>query len=154
MLNDLLSIWSSSPAVSLSIWVVIGVFVLYLGRKQAHQVLYKTGRAIYRTMRLSAFTLAALEVKMRARNTEILLAHGAKEAEKSLEREFTRVHDIVQRDLSQYPTLHRQICDVIGRVEHDYQESTDAAPLPPAWKDVVETITSIPQSGDLSLIYL
>ncbi|MFT7560487.1 MAG: hypothetical protein ACI93R_002407 [Flavobacteriales bacterium] len=143
-MQDLLTLWSINPLTS----VVIAIVILYMGRKQAHQVFHSTGRALYRTMRLWAFTLSELEKRVAARNKDVLLAHGAKEAEKSIEREFERISTIVQRDLSQYPALHRQICDVIDKIEVDYQNATDAAPLPPAWKDVVETISSIPASGD------
>ena len=148
MTNDLLTVWSDNAAVSLVIWGAIAITILYLGRKQAHQVFYSTGRALYRTMRLWGFSLAALEQRIAARNREVLLAHGTREAEKSIEREFSRISDIVQRDLSQYPALHRQIGDVIDKIEIDYQKATETAPLPPAWKEVVETITSIPASGD------
>ncbi len=148
MTNDLLTVWSDNAALSLVIWGAIAITILYLGRKQAHQVFYSTGRALYRTMRLWGFSLAALEQRIAARNREVLLAHGAREAEKSIEREFSRISDIVQRDLSQYPALHRQIGDVIDKIEIDYQKAAETAPLPPAWKEVVETITSIPASGD------
>lgn len=148
MTENLLSVWSMNPAISLTVWAAIAMVILYLGRKQAHQVFYSTGRALYRTMRLWAFTLAAMEKRLSARNKEVLLASGAKEAEKTIEREFARINEIVQRDLSQYPALHRQIGDAIEKIEKDYQNSADTAPLPPAWKEVVETITSIPPSGD------
>ncbi len=148
MKNDLLMFWSDDAAVSLVIWALMAMFALYLGRKQAHQVFYSTGRVLRRTARLWGFSLAALEKNVSTRNKAVLLAHGARESEQAIEREFTRIHDIVRRDLSQYPALHRQIGDVIDKIETDYQKAADAAPLPPAWKDVVETITAIPASGD------
>lgn len=147
-MNDLLSIWSSSPGMSLVVWALIAMIILYAGRKPAHNVFKITGRTIFRTMRLWSYTLNALEQRLNCRNREILLANGAKEAEKYIEREFFRVNNIVERDLSQYPTLHRQICDVIDKIEQDYKGSSDTAPLPPAWSEVVETITALPQSGD------
>lgn len=148
MEQSLLLAWSANPAISLCIWAILVVPILYLGRKQAHQVFYTSSRALFRTMRLWSFSIGELEKRAAARNKEVLLAHGAKEAEKTIEREFTRISDIVKRDLAHYPTLHRQIVSVIERVEQDYQKSADTAPLPPAWKDVVETITAIPPSGD------
>lgn len=148
MTNSVLLLWSDSLAVSAAIWLLISTFILYLGRKQAHQVFNTTGRALYRTFRSWAFTLGALEKRVSARNKQVLLHNGERDVEKAIEREFERVHNIVQRDLSQYPALHRQVRDVIEKVEVDYQNAADAAPLPPAWKDVVETITSIPPSGD------
>ena len=99
-----------------------------------------------------SFTLAKLEQKLSLRNREILLASGVKAAEKAIEREFTRINDIVQRDLSKYPGLHRQIAESIEKIEVDYQKSVDAAPLPPAWGEVVETIASLPTSGDPTVV--
>jgi hypothetical protein len=152
MANELLTVWSQSPATSLVIWLVIAIFVFYLGRKQAHQVLQSTGRAVNSTMRLWSFTLAKLEKRLSDRNQEILLANGAKAAEKSIEREFTRISNIVQRDLSKYPGLHRQIAESIEKIEENYQKSVDAAPLPPAWGEVVETIASLPTTGDPTIV--
>lgn len=148
MEQSLLYIWSDSPSVSVSIWITLAMVVLYLARKQAHQLIYSTARALFRTMRLWSFTLAELEQRLVTRNQSVLLAHGAKETEKTIEREFSRINDIVQRDLSHYPALHRHIADAIEKIEADYQKCADTAPLPPAWKDVVETITAIPPSGD------
>jgi hypothetical protein len=152
MANELLTVWSDSPATSLVIWAVISIVVLYLGRKQAHLLLKSTGRAVYSSMRLWGFTLSKLEQRLNHRNHQILLANGAKAAEKSIEREFTRVNNIVHRDLSQYPALHRQIAESIEKIETDYQKSAEATPLPPAWGEVVETIASLPSTGDPAVI--
>lgn len=146
--NQLLLIWSDNPATSLVIWSVIIIISFYLGRKQAHQVLQITGRMIYSTMRLWDFSLRKLETRLTHRNREILLASGSKAAEKAIEREFTRVNNIVKKDLSKYPGLHRQIAESIEQIESDYQKSAEAAPLPPAWGDVVKTIAALPTGGD------
>ena len=146
--NQLLLIWSDNAATSLVIWSVIVIVSFYLGRNQAHQVLRITGRMIYSTMRLWDFSLSKLEGRLTNRNREILLASGAKASEKAIEREFTRVNNIVKKDLSKYPGLHRQIAESIEQIESDYQKSADAAPLPPAWGDVVQTIAALPTGGD------
>jgi len=146
--NQLLLIWSDNAATSLVVWFVIVIISFYLGRNQAHQVLKMTGRMIFTTMRLWEFSLKKLEFRITKRNREILLANGAKAAEKAVEREFARVNNIVKRDLSKYPGLHRQIAESIEQIEVDYQKSAEAAPLPPAWGDVVQTIAALPTGGD------
>ncbi|OZG72956.1 hypothetical protein BTA51_13435 [Hahella sp. CCB-MM4] len=151
MFNELLRVWSDSPAVSLTVWLAILITVLYLGRRQAHQVLETSGRAMFRTMRIWSFTLGRLEQNLSRRNREILLAEGAKAAEKAIEREFTRVNSLVERDLSQYPSLHRDISETIEKIEADYQKSAETAPLPPAWGEVVETISALPTNGDATM---
>ena len=145
---ELLTLWSDNPSVSLVIWSILIIFSCYLGRKQAHQVFKSTGNGLYRALRLWGFSLKQLESNVSKRNRQILLTSGAKACEKTIEREFTRITDIVQRDLSQYPALHRQIAEAIKKIEVDYQDSSSAAVLPPAWGEVVETITSLPSGGD------
>ncbi|WP_020410548.1 hypothetical protein [Hahella ganghwensis] len=151
MFNEFLRVWSDSPGVSLSIWLAILVVALYLGRDQGHKVLEASGRTVFRTMRIWGFTLARLEQRLSLRNREILLAEGAKAAEKAIEREFTRVNTLVERDLSQYPSLHREIAETIEKIEADYQKSAETAPLPPAWGEVVETISALPTNGDATM---
>lgn len=148
MYKELITLWSDNPAVSVCIWLAVLITILYLGRQQAHQVILSSFRAIFTTLRLWAYTLTNIESRLSARNKEVLLAVGAVEAQKNIEREFSRVNTIVQRDLSRYPALHRQIKDAIEQVESDYQNSTDTVPLPPAWGDVVTTIASLPSNGD------
>ena len=147
-MTDLLYIWADTPALSVAIWLVLAIVVLYFGRPHAHQLLRSTGRAIDHSLRLAAASLRQLEQRLATRNREILLAQGREETEKAIEREFQRVHDVVERELSQYPELHRQLADTLEQVETDYQNSQHNAPLPPAWSEVVSTISALPSSGD------
>lgn len=148
MFTDILQIWSDSPALSLAIWLIIAITLMYLGRPHAHQVLQGTGRAIHATLRAAAMSIGRLEQRIDARNRDVLLAQGREETEKAIEREFSRVHAIIDRDLGQYPALHGRLSEILGEVEADYQAATDSAPLPPAWSEVVATISALPESGD------
>jgi hypothetical protein len=148
MTSDILYIWTASPALSLAIWLVIAITVLYLGRPHAHQLLRGTGRAIYRAARTASASIRQLEQRVMARNRDVLLASGREATEKAIEREFSRVQAIVERDLARYPSLHRKLTDVLQKVEADYKDTVDDAPLAPAWADVVEAISTLPASGD------
>ncbi|WP_166264650.1 hypothetical protein [Marinobacter caseinilyticus] len=148
MFNELLTIWSDSPALSLATWLVIAITLLYAGRPHAHQLLRSSGRAIYATLRVAGVSIRRLEERVIARNHDVLLAMGREATEKTIEREFNRVNTIVERDLSQYPVLHRRLADTLKKIEGDYHESIDNAPLPPAWQEVLETISALPKSGD------
>lgn len=148
MINELLLLWSDQPGVSLAIWLVVLVTVLYLARQPAHLLIKTTGRSIYRCMRSAAKAVAHIERQAINRNKEVILAQGREATEKIIEREFTRINDIVARDLSHYPALHRELTDAIEKLENDYQAATDAPPLPPEWLNVVETISSLPQQSD------
>lgn len=152
MENNLFLIWSEDAAISLVVWSIITVIVFYLGRQQAHQVLKSSGQAVFAALRSFSFGLKRFEKKLIKRNHDIMLAQGEKAAEKAIEREFSRVNQIIQRDLSKYPALHRQISDSIEKIERDYQNSTQTTPLPPAWGEVVETIANLPSSGDPTVV--
>jgi hypothetical protein len=152
MFNEILTVWSNQPGISATIWLAILVFVAYLGRNPAHQLIYSTGRAIYAACRLFAASLRRLEASLQRRNKEVVMAMGQDASERAIEREFHRVNAVVTRDLSAYPALHRQISDTIDKIEEDYQAATDAPPpLPPAWLEAVDSIASIPRTGDATV---
>ncbi|TDT41719.1 hypothetical protein DES49_1821 [Halospina denitrificans] len=148
MFTDMLTIWSASPALSLAIWLVIIITLLYAGRPHAHQLLRSTGRAIHGTLRVASGSIRQLEERVIKRNNDVLLAQGREEAENAIEREFVRVNTIVERDLSQYPVLHRKLTETLDRIESDYHNSIENKPLPPAWQEVMDTIKNLPSSGD------
>ena len=151
MFNEILTVWSSQPGISATIWLAILVFVAYLGRKPAHALIHSTGRAIYVGCRLAATSLKRVEASLRRRNKEVVMAMGEEACERAIEREFHRVNAVVTRDLSAYPALHRQISDTIDKIEADYQAATDAPPLPPAWLQAVEAVAGIPRTGDATV---
>lgn len=148
MMTQLLALWSDSLALSLVIWLAIGILVLYLGRSHAHQLFRASGRAVYGAMRLWARGIKQLEDRLSERNRDVLLAMGRHSTEAAIERDFKRVHTIMERDLSRYPALHRKIAEAIEKIEADYQSASDAPPLPPAWSEVVATISALPGSSD------
>ena len=145
---DILTIWSESAALSLAIWIALAMVVLYFGRPHAHQLLRSTGRAVDHGLRLASASLRQLEQRVAARNRDVLLAQGREATEQAIEREFTRVKTVVDRELAQYPELHRELADTLEKVETDYQESTQNPPLPPEWSQVASTISALPASGD------
>jgi hypothetical protein len=151
MFNEILTVWSSQPGISATIWLAVLVFVAYLARNPAHALIRSAGRAIYVACRLFAASLRNLETSLQRRNKEVVLSLGQDACERAIEREFHRVNAVVTRDLSAYPALHRQISDTIDKIEEDYQAATDAPPLPPAWLQAVDSIASIPRTGDATI---
>ncbi|MEH6448665.1 MAG: hypothetical protein V7765_08345 [Oleispira sp.] len=146
--SSLINLWSESTAISSLIWLTIIITLLYLGRVQAHQLIFSSFRMLHTSLRLWARSISQLIDRLKQRNKEVLLAAGETEVQAQIEREFNRISAIVQRDLSQYPALHREIKTAIEAVETDYQNCAESAPLPPAWGDVVATITALPNNGD------
>ncbi len=147
-LTSLINLWSNNTAVSSLVWLVLLITLLYLGRAQAHQLIFSSFRMLHTSLRLWARSINQLTNRLKQRNKEVLLAAGQVELQTKIEREFNRISTIVQRDLSQYPAIHREIKTAIETVEIDYQNCAESAPLPPAWGDVVATITALPSNGD------
>ena len=147
-LTSLINLWSDNTPVSSLVWLAITITLLYLGRIQAHQVIFSSFRMLHTSLRLWARSISQLIGRLKQRNKDVILAAGEAEVQTKIEREFNRISTIVQRDLSQYPALHREIKTAIEQVELDYQNCADSAPLPPAWGDVVSTITALPSNGD------
>jgi hypothetical protein len=146
--TNLINLWSNNTAVSSLVWLVLLITLLYLGRAQAHQLIFSSFRMFHTSLRLWARSINQLTSRLKQRNKEVLLAAGQVELQTNIEREFNRISTIVQRDLSQYPAIHREIKTAIETVESDYQNCAESAPLPPAWGDVVATITALPSNGD------
>ena len=151
MLETLLTTWSSNAAISAAIWLVIGVFVAYLARKPAHQLILSTANNLHSACRLLARAVNALEKRLAARNRDVILSLGQQNLEHSIENEFNRVNAIVTRDLGSYPALHRRITDILEQIEEDYRNASESPPLPPAWLQAIDAIAGIPRSGDATV---
>lgn len=71
MRYELLNLWSNNTLLSILVWCALSMLVLYLGRKQAHQILYGLGRALYGSFRMMAFAIAPFEREQERRNLEL-----------------------------------------------------------------------------------
>ena len=148
MFDNILTIWSDQPGLSLAIWFAVLVLMMYLGRASSHQLIRSTGRAAYCAMRLASRSIGQLRDSQVQRNKEVILGFGADNIEYTIEREFSRVNALVIKDLSTYPVLHRKISDTIDTIQQSFYASTDAPPMPPAWLEAVDAISAIPRTGD------
>ena len=143
-----LTLWSNSIALSAVIWLVLMVVVLYVARSPAHKLLKALGRLVYRGMRLGARALMRACEHLTERNREVMLMQAREHQAQKLQREFERVAAYVNRDLSAYPALNRQLSSVGTKMEEDFQKSGEVPPMPPSWVQAIETIAKIPPSGD------
>jgi len=141
--NDVFMLFPS-PVLSGFAWFFILATVFYIARIHAHKAIYSFTRVIHNAMRLSAQSVRRAEKRMLERNTEVLLTQGREATEHIIEREFERINDTVQKDLSEYPALHRLLSEEITAIDEDYQESTDVPPAPPGWLKAVEAVAKIP----------
>jgi len=132
--TKLLLIWPGSPILSMLIWIVVMVVLLY--------------RVIHNGFRLMSRSVMLAEQKLAQRNKEVSLSAGIESVERLIEREFYRVDAVVKRDLSGYPTLHRALSDQTTKIDEDYRESSETPPPPPGWVGAVEAVANLPNQGD------
>ena len=143
---SLYSMLESNPLTTYPVMIILVLVLLYLARHQAHRMIRSFTLIGAQALRLAARSMLLAENKLRQRNREVLLAAGAGEIEKELEREFQRVDAVVKRDLQTYPAFHRSMSDLITRIDDDYRQSTDVPPSPPAWIAAIEAVAQVPNS--------
>jgi len=143
--------WQIVPgnaSLSMLVLAVLALAFLYAARQPLHGVIYSLSRATSDGLRLGARWLGKAALRLKERNTLVLLAHGREEVTQAIEREFQRVTGLVQRDLQGYPALQRRLLDDITRIEEDYRKCGEVPPPPPEWVKAVEAIAQIKHTGD------
>ena len=146
--EKLLMVWSSSPVLSALVWVLLLIVMLYIARRPAHALFRALGRTLYRGLRLAARAMSGVAQRLSARNSEVMLMQAREHQVQRLQREFERVANYVNRDLSAYPALNRQLASMGTQLEENFQQSGEVPPVPPPWIQAVDTIARIPANGD------
>ena len=134
--------------LSLLIWCLVVLLVLYLGRNYVHQFIRAICRAVYNAMRLAATGLLGAEKRITQRNRKLLLAKGMERLERKLERELSQLNAAVVKNTRSYAGLHHQISETIAKIADDHRESMDVPPALPNWKPIIESIAKIEHPGD------
>jgi hypothetical protein len=148
MIDRIILIWPDAPVVSIVVWLLVIIALLYMARTYAHRAFIAFGRVIHDAMRVTSRSILTAEGRLKERNREVLLASGAEHFERLIEREFHRVEVVVERDLQAYPALHRSLADIVIKIEEDYTKSTEVPPSPPGWIEAIDAVANIPLKGD------
>lgn len=134
------------PVLSWILAIISTMLVLYFIRPSAHQLLDNLTQLIVQNLRLLSRSFLAAAKNMSVRNKEVLLEHGKQQAERELERQFIRLGNLVEKDLSRYPTVQRNIEQNIASMEDKLTE-TSVVPAPlPEWTEAVESISKLKDS--------
>ncbi len=141
--NGILMIWPNQPALSLLVWALAGIVLLYIARAPAHQAFIAMGRVLHNALRLSAHSITSARERLELRNREVLLAAGRDSAERLIEREFRRIEATTQRDLAGYPALHRKVMEQVTAIDEDYRKAAEVPPEIPGWVDAIEAVAKI-----------
>jgi hypothetical protein len=139
---------TSSPALSILIWIILFLLALYFARRPFHRAVMSFSKIIYNAMRFTAASVLSAEKRLLMRNREVMMAAGLANAERIVEREFDRIGAAVTRDLQGYPNVHRQLSELITKVDEDFTGSADVPPSLPNWMPIIESIAKIKHTGD------
>jgi hypothetical protein len=143
-----LGLWADSMAVSLVVWLVLLVVVLYAGRRWIEPL----GTALYlgadRLLRYVGLSLRAAARYVDARHRAYFRALERERLDRRLHRELQGLHERVNRDLGGYPVLQRAMHEQIQRLERDYHAAEDMPPAEPAWLRTVADLAANPPQGD------
>lgn len=134
------------PVLSWILAYLLLTLVLYFIRHSAHQLLDNLTQLVIQNLRLLSKALLNTSNHMSVRNRDVLLEHGQQQAERELERQFIRLAKLVEKDLSRYPTVQRNIEENITSME-DKLIQTSQVPSPlPEWTEAVESISKLKDS--------
>jgi hypothetical protein len=131
------------PLFSAIVLLTLLVTALYLARGTAHQAIHALFSALSRGLRLASHAVTHAEVRLAARNRDVLLAAGREAKERIVEREFVRVGDTVRKDLANYPDMHRRLSEAIIRIEEDQEKAVEVPPEAPGWARAVEVVANL-----------
>ncbi len=147
-LPDYLQIVPGHSFLSLLIWAVIVIVLLYFARTSAHRSIRGVCQVMRNAMRFASRSILSAEKRLASRNREVLLADGMAAIEREVEREFHRVGVVVERDLQGYPSLNRKLSEQIANIDEDYRQSDEVPPTPPIWVNAVDAVAKIPDKGN------
>jgi hypothetical protein len=139
---------TSSPALSILIWIILFLLALYFARRPFHRAVMSFSKIIHNAMRFTAASVLSAEKRLMKRNREVMMAAGLENAERIVEREFDRMGAAVIRDLEGYPNVHRQLSELITKLDEDFTSSADVPPSLPNWMPIIESIAKIKHTGD------
>jgi len=124
------------------------LLALYFARRPFHRAVMSFSKIIHNAMRFTATSVLSAEKRLVKRNREVMMAAGLEAAERIVEREFDRIGAAVTRDLEGYPNVHRQVSELVTKLDEDYTSSADVPPSLPNWMPIIESIAKIKHTGD------
>lgn len=141
-------LWPESPLASIFLMWVVSVIFLWAARGSMLRLLHGLGDGIAEGLAAVSRRCGESAADLRARNQEVLLAVGTRDAQARLDREVERIDAGFSEQLGRYGRLQRRLDDTVLEFEKDYQKAGIAPPEVPGWSTAVEALASIPMAGD------
>jgi hypothetical protein len=145
---DLPQIIPGQPGISVLIWLIIFVVVLYASRTPAHKAFATFGKMMKEAFGMTATSLIKAEEHLQERNRQVLFEQGKDAAERLIEREFERMEKVINRDFAKFPSMYQRLNQHLVHMEEDYNTSAEVPPAPDAWVRAIDAVASIPPTGD------
>ncbi|MDH5359470.1 MAG: hypothetical protein OEX03_02855 [Gammaproteobacteria bacterium] len=145
-LTDLPQIMPGQPGISLLLWLLIIIVVLYFARTPAHKAIRAVTRLLRNALHIFSRSILIAEGSLKNRNREVLFSMGQDASERQIAREFERMETVIHRDLAGFPTIYRKLDEQITRMEEDYARTSEVPDTPDAWIRAVDAVANIPSS--------
>lgn len=142
--TELVTLWTDNTAVSVSIWLVLLIAVLYLARPPVHTAVRGLARLLVRQTRFLARRSRARAGELHRRARLALLQLARENVERAMSRQLERLGVTIRQDLASFPHLHRQVHEQLTRLDEDYRNTVETAPPPPEWLSAVESVAHLP----------
>ena len=127
--------------------ILIVIVIMYFARQPAHRFIATIFGSTARLLRQLIKFMRDVNIRLRQRNRDIMLASGRELFEYKLEKKLVRIADQVARDLSVWPSLHRDMREQISRMEQDFANAVEVPPQPPQWIQVINSVAQISAQG-------
>jgi len=131
------------PVLSWLLVIIAANIILYFIRASAHHLFDSLSRLIIQNLKLLSAGLIKTARQLNRRNREVLLEHGKQQAERELERQFIRLGNLVEKDLTRYPAIQRSIEQNISHMEDKLTQTSEVPPPSPEWTEAVESISKL-----------
>ena len=141
-----LSFWTQAwPATGL---LVAAWLVLYLARPAFHKGVRAIARLGRQPLQLAARFLRASAADMQRRNQALLRAEARVEAGLRVEREWTRLDEVVRRDVQGFPALQETLLHQVEQWDADFKRSAEVPQASPEWVKAVAAIVRLRSVDD------
>ncbi|MCG5508801.1 hypothetical protein [Ectothiorhodospira lacustris] len=146
--EDLWGLWADNLGVSILIWMIIGILLLYLSRPWLRPALRQAFRLLEWQFRAAAHGLRFAGRKVRHRHQSYLRGVALQRLHLRVDRECRGIHHRLNRDLGGYAILQRRIAEQIERLEEDYRQTRDQVPEEPVWIRTAQALGEAPAKTD------
>lgn len=140
------------PALSIAVWVLVALALMFLGRNTAHRALLRGARLGHAQLRLVARALQRAADRGAQRNQQALRELQQELVRRQMERELQRLGDVVERDLAGFQQLQRQLNEQVTAVAEDYEHATQVPPAAPEWVAAVDAIARLPADASADTV--